>query len=64
MGARHKLNKVALQGAMIVGALVGLATDSALIGFLAIGGLMALCVVAGDIRLDRTPRRDRRSRRP
>jgi hypothetical protein len=63
MGARHKINKVALQGAMIVGALVGLATDSAWIGFLAISGLIALCLVAGDIRLDRTPRRDRRNRR-
>ena len=63
MGARHKLNKVAIQGVLIVGALVGLATESTLVTLFTIGGLLALCVVAGDIRLDRTDRSNPRNRR-
>jgi hypothetical protein len=63
MGARHKLNKVAVQGSLIVGALVGLVTESNLVGLIAIGALLVLCVFAGDIRLDQTDRRDPRNRR-
>lgn len=63
MGARHKLNKVAIQGALIVGAIVGLATDSTLIGLITMGALIALCFAAGDIRLDRDDHRNQRNRR-
>lgn len=63
MGARHKLNKFAIQGAVTVGALVGLATESTFVTLLTIGALLALCVIAGDIRLGPTDRRDPRNRR-
>ena len=53
MGARHKLNKVAIQGALIVGALVALAANSTLIGLNTMGALLVLCLTAGDIRMDR-----------
>ena len=63
MGARHKLNKVAIQGTLIVGALVGLATNSTLIGLITMGALLALCLATGDIRVGPANSPDRRKPR-
>ena len=63
MGARHKLNKVAIQGALIVAAVAGLATESTLVTLVTSAVLLILCLAGGDIRLDRTERRPPRNRR-
>lgn len=59
MGARQKLNEIAIQGCVIVGGLIGLATSSWVVFILASGGLLSLSLFLGDIRPDRsTPGRN------
>lgn len=58
MGARHKLNKTAVQGALIISSLIGLATESWFVCLVAAAVLIALSVSSGDIRLEGRRRRD------
>lgn len=51
MGARSKLNGAVLNGSLLVGGLIALASGSPLTGVV-IGAIMAvISVIAGDIRL-------------
>ena len=57
MSARHKLNTAYFQGAIVIAGVVGLATASWKIFFLALAVLMAGGLYGGDIR-PRSGRRD------
>lgn len=50
MGARHKLNRAALNGALIVGAIFGAIAQSWLVFFVAAGLGVILSFVGGDFR--------------
>lgn len=51
MSARTKLNGIAFAGALLFGALLGVATDSWLIFVLLAAGVSARMIHAGEIRL-------------
>jgi hypothetical protein len=53
MGARQKLNRAHAIGAFVVAGLLALATRSAGVFLVGLGGLLALNVLAGNIRLSR-----------
>lgn len=48
--ARHKLNAAYAAGSLIVAALIGGAAQSAIVFWVALGALLCLNLVAGDIR--------------
>jgi len=50
MTARHKLNAAYAAGSLFVAALIGGAAQSATVFWLALGALLVLNLVAGDIR--------------
>jgi hypothetical protein len=50
MSARHKLNAAYAAGSLVVAALIGGMAQSATVFWVALGFLLALNVVAGDIR--------------
>jgi hypothetical protein len=56
MGARQKLNRAALNGALLVGAFFGLVSQSWLVFLVATGLGAILALVAGDIRPTRRGR--------
>ncbi len=56
MGAKNKLNAAALNGALVVGGLVGAVTGSWTAFFLCAAVLVASAVHAGDIRAGRRQR--------
>jgi hypothetical protein len=54
MTARHKLNAAYAIGSLVVAALIGGAAQSAIIIWVALGALLCLNLVAGDIRPNKT----------
>ena len=58
MGARSKLNGASLNGALLIGVLVGVASGNLLAGFV-IGAILAgTSLIAGDIRISGRKRDD------
>jgi len=50
MSARHKLNTAYFQGTAVIAGVIGLATGSWMVFFLALAVLVAGCIHGGDIR--------------
>ena len=54
MTARHKLNAAYAAGSLLLAALIGGAAQSAIVFWVALGALLCLNLLAGDIRPTKT----------